>query len=82
MARIDDFLNKRDKMDLDNVISHLEEHGFCNKVDLMNNHSVENKRRKQALLYSDNFKTETQEEANKLDNYFDYVTMNLKPILR
>ena len=55
---------------------------FCNKVDLMNNHSVENKRRKQALLYSDNFKTETQEEANKLDNYFDYVTMNLKPILR
>ena len=36
---------------------------------------------KQNLFDSDNFKTETQEEAHKLDNYFDYVTMNLKPIL-
>jgi hypothetical protein len=79
--RMDDFLSQRDKVDLRNVINHLEQHGFCNKVKLMNNHSVENKGRTQSLLYSDNFKTETQEEANKLDNYFDYVTTNLKPIL-
>ena len=68
--RMDDFLNRRDKVDLRNVITHLEEHKLCNKVELMNNHSVENKRRKQALLYSDNFKTEKQEEAHELDNYF------------
>ena len=79
--RMDDFLNRRDKVDLRNVITHLEEHKLCNKVELMNNHSVENKRRKQALLYSDNFKTEKQEEAHELDNYFEYVTMNLYPIL-
>jgi len=79
--RMDKFLNKRDKVDLHNVISHLEEHRCCNKVQLMNNHSVKNKGRNQSLLYSDNFKTETQEEANELDNYFDYVMMNLKPIL-
>ncbi len=79
--RMDDFLNQRDRIDLRNVINHLEQHGFCNQVKLMNNHSVLNKGRTQALLYSDNFKTETKEEANKLDNYFDYVTMNLKPIL-
>ena len=79
--RMDNFLSKRDKVDLHNVISHLEEHRYCNKVQLMNNHSVKNKGRKQALLFSDNFKTETQEEANELDNYFEYVMMNLKPIL-
>ena len=61
--RMDKFLNKRDKVDLHNVISHLEEHRCCNKVQLMNNHSVKNKGRNQSLLYSDNFKTETQEEA-------------------
>ena len=60
--RMDDFLSQRDKVDLRNVINHLEQHGFCNQVKLMNNHSVENKGRTQALLYSDNFKTETQEE--------------------
>ena len=38
--RMDNYLNQRDKVDLRNVISHLEEHGFCNKVDLMNNHSL------------------------------------------
>jgi hypothetical protein len=79
--RMDNFLSKRDKVDLHNVISHLEEHRYCNKVQLMNNHSVENKGRNQSLLYSDNFKTEKQEEANKLDNYFEYVMMNLRPIL-
>ena len=79
--RMDNFLTKRDKADLHNVISHLEEHRYCNKVQLMNNHSVKNKGRNQSLLFSDNFKTETQEEANELDNYFEYVMMNLKPIL-
>ena len=79
--RMDNFLSKRDKVDLHNVVSHLEEHRYCNKVQLMNNHSVKNKGRNQSLLYSDNFKTETQEEANELDNYFEYVMMNLRPIL-
>ena len=63
--RMDNFLSKRDKVDLHNVVSHLEEHRYCNKVQLMNNHSVKNKGRKQTLLYSDNFKPETQEEANE-----------------
>ena len=34
--RMDDFLSQKDKVDLRNAIGHLEEHGFCNKVKLMN----------------------------------------------
>ena len=79
--RMDNFLSSRDKADLRNVIEHLEGHRLCNKVKLMNNHSVENRGRTQALLFSDNFKTEKQEEATDLDNYFDFVMMNLNPII-
>tara|TARA_B100001287_G_C22666272_1_gene522996 strand:+ start:672 stop:1517 length:846 start_codon:yes stop_codon:yes gene_type:complete len=79
--RMDNFLSSRDKTDLRNVIEHLEGHRLCNKVQLMNNHSVENRGRTQALLFSDNFKTEKQEEATELDNYFDFVMMNLNPII-
>ena len=78
---IHDFLNKDDKSDLRVLIDHLEQHPLCNKVDRMNNHSVVNIGRKQALLFSDNWKTETQKEADTLNGYFEYVTMNIHPII-
>ena len=79
--QFEQFLNEDEKTELSQVIEELEKHKFCNKTTTANNHFVENVGRKQAVLFSENFKTQETDFVEEIRDWFKISFDKLFPII-
>ena len=78
---MEQFLNEEEKIKLTEVIEELEEHKFCNKTTSVNNYLVENVGRRQAVLFSENFKTRKDDLVKEINDWFKISIDKLFPIV-
>lgn len=79
--QLEQFLNEEEKIKLTEVIEELEEHKFCNKTTSVNNYLVENVGRRQAVLFSENFKTRKDDLVKEINDWFKISIDKLFPIV-
>lgn len=73
--------SKKDCQDIKVIINHIQEHPMFIKSMGLNNSTVNNKTRTQGVFYSESHLAREKETYHKINNYFQYCSQLLFPII-
>lgn len=76
-----DFYSKEDCSHIKVITNHIKDHSLFHKSYGLNNSTVNNKNRTQGVFYSEKISTEDEKEYHIINNYFQYCSQLIFPII-